>query len=291
MRYRFLVLIFVAFIACKKDEIKIEIVACFDYTPVKELQTGDVLTFLNCSENATNYLWDFGDGTVSDSETPDHSFENGGNYVVKLTATNGNFNDTISKNIQITDKYFTNLNDTSLQANRWGFDNNKIDYMIDIDKDTVDDLLITVFTYYSSSYGSENYVEITPLNGYQIAFTDTFYTTWHWNPDITDTIFTDHPVAIPRVYNFEDYVSGNDSYTINRLKMSYSQTNSFIFSPYNSNVYYGIRSEDDYSYIGFRQMDNNKIKVGWLKFKLLTSSQIILNSCRYVENNNSIKIE
>lgn len=113
-------MIFLAFIACKKDQTNnIEVVACYDYSPVNDIQTGDTLTFLNCSENALNYFWDFGEGTTSASESPNHSYLNSGSYLVKLTATHGNFSDTISKIIQITDKYFTNPNDTSLLVNRY----------------------------------------------------------------------------------------------------------------------------------------------------------------------------
>ncbi|OIP00632.1 MAG: hypothetical protein AUJ98_07280 [Bacteroidetes bacterium CG2_30_33_31] len=42
----------------------------------------------NCNGNA-NYLWDFGDGTSSNSTNAIHSYNNIGNYTVKLTATNG----------------------------------------------------------------------------------------------------------------------------------------------------------------------------------------------------------
>lgn len=42
----------------------------------------------NCNGNA-NYQWDFGDGTTSNSTSAIHSYAAGGNYTVKLIATNG----------------------------------------------------------------------------------------------------------------------------------------------------------------------------------------------------------
>lgn len=46
-------------------------------------------TFINMSENAITYLWDFGDGTTSTEQNPTHYYANGGNYIpVKLTCTN-----------------------------------------------------------------------------------------------------------------------------------------------------------------------------------------------------------
>jgi len=43
--------------------------------------------FVNTSENATSYLWDFGDGSVTDDENPQHTFYEAGTYDVRLTAT------------------------------------------------------------------------------------------------------------------------------------------------------------------------------------------------------------
>lgn len=46
--------------------------------------------FKNESNNATSYEWDFGDGSaISTEETPEHIFSMHGNFMVKLTASNG----------------------------------------------------------------------------------------------------------------------------------------------------------------------------------------------------------
>lgn len=50
-------------------------------------QEGKTVTFINISENATAYVWDFGDGTTSTFVNPEKRFDNG-RYIVKLTATN-----------------------------------------------------------------------------------------------------------------------------------------------------------------------------------------------------------
>jgi PKD repeat protein len=59
-------------------------VAGFDYSVLRA--TG---TFANTSDNATGYLWDFGDDTTSTEENPVHLYSRKGNYVVKLKATSG----------------------------------------------------------------------------------------------------------------------------------------------------------------------------------------------------------
>lgn len=44
------------------------------------------VTFVNLSEGADNYVWDFGDYTKSTEENPVHKYRFSGNYTVKLTA-------------------------------------------------------------------------------------------------------------------------------------------------------------------------------------------------------------
>jgi len=49
------------------------------------VETDAVVTFTDLSENATHYVWDFGDGTaVSTSRNPTHVFETPGTYTVTL---------------------------------------------------------------------------------------------------------------------------------------------------------------------------------------------------------------
>ncbi len=48
---------------------------------------GDTLNFINTSTLASNFLWDFGDGTTSNLNNPTHIFSTPGNYLVKLYAT------------------------------------------------------------------------------------------------------------------------------------------------------------------------------------------------------------
>gem|GEM_PF-510779 len=45
-------------------------------------------SFENTSSGANQYLWDFGDGTASDQASPSHTYTEGGNYTVVLTASN-----------------------------------------------------------------------------------------------------------------------------------------------------------------------------------------------------------
>lgn len=84
-----------------EDSITPDVRACFDYSPSDELKIGDEITFTNCSENATTYAWDFGDGDISTEKNPTHVYESGGEYTVKMIAANESSADTISDKLTI----------------------------------------------------------------------------------------------------------------------------------------------------------------------------------------------
>ena len=59
------------------------------------------LQFVNTSQNAGSYVWDFGDGTTSTDQYPIHSFTSSGTKIVTLIATNCYSSDTTSMNITV----------------------------------------------------------------------------------------------------------------------------------------------------------------------------------------------
>ncbi len=72
-------------ISCKNDEADLFPEARFT-TPIIEFGT---VTFRNYSLNATEYLWEFDDGTTSTEEEPIHGYTQAGTYNVNLTASDG----------------------------------------------------------------------------------------------------------------------------------------------------------------------------------------------------------
>lgn len=64
---------------------------------------GDTIHFANNSENAENYLWDFGDGNNSSERNPTHIFNNSGNYSIILNAIKGSDTSSYSCEIFIKD--------------------------------------------------------------------------------------------------------------------------------------------------------------------------------------------
>jgi len=81
-------LVFSSFLACDSNDDSIEKGALSArYTFVREATAG-MITFINTSENANSFEWDFGDGTSSTIKNPVKTFTETGEYVVTLTATN-----------------------------------------------------------------------------------------------------------------------------------------------------------------------------------------------------------
>ncbi len=69
------------------------------YTYDNNLLTVD---FTSTSVNATNYLWDFGDGTSSTEINPNHTFATAGSFEVCLTVSNSCSNDMFCETITVT---------------------------------------------------------------------------------------------------------------------------------------------------------------------------------------------
>lgn len=62
--------------------------AAFSLNPTRVTAPGQPVYFVNLSEDANSYVWDFGDGTTTDAETPVHEYDVAGLYDISLTANN-----------------------------------------------------------------------------------------------------------------------------------------------------------------------------------------------------------
>jgi len=78
-----------------RDSVKIDSVtvfenaiAFFDFGPKSVQIPTQATNFFNFSNFASSYLWDFGDGTFSDEISPEHFYQEPGDYVITLTADN-----------------------------------------------------------------------------------------------------------------------------------------------------------------------------------------------------------
>lgn len=61
-------------------------ISSFSYAGTNE--TPAVVTFFNNSKNANSYFWDFGDNTTSTEVNPTKTYQNFGEFIIRLIATN-----------------------------------------------------------------------------------------------------------------------------------------------------------------------------------------------------------
>jgi PKD repeat protein len=73
------------------------------------LNINELITLNNISQNASSYIWNFGDGNQSTDVNPVYSYTNTGNYTITLTAQNLNCNDNYSQNIVVKENTTTSI--------------------------------------------------------------------------------------------------------------------------------------------------------------------------------------
>jgi PKD domain/Transglutaminase-like superfamily len=99
MKRILIIFISLILIACGEDKKEVDPpISCFDYSP-ENISYGDTIYFQNCSENATSYIWDFGDGTSVLDENPSYKYREFGSYTVTLGVENEFGSDTFSRNL------------------------------------------------------------------------------------------------------------------------------------------------------------------------------------------------
>jgi cyclophilin family peptidyl-prolyl cis-trans isomerase len=76
-------------------------IAKFQVNPTEKITAPAEISISNDSENATTYLWDFGDGTTSTDPAPKHTYAESGQYQITLKATKGKKTTNHSQTIMI----------------------------------------------------------------------------------------------------------------------------------------------------------------------------------------------
>ena len=249
--------------------------ACFDYIPTINLITSDTIRFSNSSENATRYLWDFGDGIKSTENSPKHIYNSAGSYNVKLTTYNEDNIDSISKTIMIADT--VSLNNLIIFA---GSGCN-----LDVDGDGINDINIFPNGFAGKSYRYV-YSEITCFNGYEIFSDSIDVTTTHINyPDYIETK-TSTKKYIPKIYVIGDKIINSDKTHYQKLNICSYYTEMMISSTYNNTWI-----KDEVRYIGFRKKVGNNTKIGWIKLKVNDYSDITLYSYKIPSETESLLLD
>ncbi|MGB3469080.1 MAG: PKD domain-containing protein [Cyclobacteriaceae bacterium] len=81
-------------------------------------EPGVTVEFTNATEMGVSYEWDFGDGSLSESENPEHTYSESGEYTITLTATgSGGQTATATETLTIGDRWVTGFSIISFPAN------------------------------------------------------------------------------------------------------------------------------------------------------------------------------
>lgn len=82
--------------SCKKEQVNA------DFSASKVSGTVPLfVSFSNLSTGAISYKWDFGDGSTSNDENPNHTYQSSGTFIVTLTAFSKNENDKKTQSINV----------------------------------------------------------------------------------------------------------------------------------------------------------------------------------------------
>lgn len=89
------------------------------------VSTADIVSFTNKSSNATEYVWDFGDGSPKETAmTPTHQFKSPGTYTISLQVSNPDgMKSVIRKTIEIQQKLFVDFEFSSTNDGELSFKN------------------------------------------------------------------------------------------------------------------------------------------------------------------------
>jgi hypothetical protein len=92
--------------ACKDNEV---VSPKSYFTVTGEFDVSEEIRFNNNSSNATEYIWDFGDGNISYEEHPQHIYTRSGDYQVKLQAFDGSIISVYDTTFSIKGRYLSEI--------------------------------------------------------------------------------------------------------------------------------------------------------------------------------------
>ncbi len=117
-------------------------------------------SFMNSSAGATNYLWDFGDTTSTDTtKNPTHYYDHPGSYTVTLIAASGNCTDTSRKIITVIYDNATSLHEISNSSSvNIIYDNGEV--FLDFNLSNETDISIAVYDMFGKKVIAQNEFQI-----------------------------------------------------------------------------------------------------------------------------------
>ena len=164
-------------------------------------------------------------------------------------------------------------------------------YSLDIDKDGTPD--VTLGGYYEIIINADfkSCVYISPLNDYEVAIAKTKRVTTKPTMDTNHILVMDSTIIdsvyAPKVFHLGNIISNADTFT----KTTENFTS--MISEYDGEEDISLDSDIYYQgvfYIGLRKKTGSNYIYAWIKVRVLSSSSLMLCSCRYSPNCNYIII-
>lgn len=192
------------------------------------------------------------------------------------------------------DIYFTNFHDLVI-ATETSVSSDMDSLSLNLDKDSINDLLIEVKLHWSPAYGSNYTIQIRPQNEYEMAFDSISYSRWSYSPDnpnSPDTVYGDYTVPVPLALHPTEIISNQLKFSNQPRYLFYYM--SFGISPDGSSSphYYKVDAKD-YIYLAFRKERTNQPVWAWLKLKFADIDGkfgVVLKSCKYNDSSDVFEI-
>jgi hypothetical protein len=114
-----------------------DITPCFTVVEDTFRDPREPVVFVNCSEGADSYFWQFGDGTTSTEVSPAHIFAQVGTYDVRLTASLGDAQEIFIRRIRVDYPRFRKVRVLEMpvmdpSGNPWDHDGNGLNILVSI---------------------------------------------------------------------------------------------------------------------------------------------------------------
>ncbi len=164
--------------------------------------TGEEVTFINTSSDASSYKWNFGDGKTSTEKSPKHVYENQGSYPVELTA--------YSKNEKKSDKATITINVT--KGNEIVYDNQRypltkcfaLNYGLESNFTEQIDIYLTSDNIYHGNYYIQGTGNAIYLWLYSSIFTEDILSSGNYIFSSSEEAFTIKYAKLYLNYNFDN---------------------------------------------------------------------------------------
>lgn len=236
------------------------------------------ITFMDSSLHATDYHWDFGDGTFSTEKNPTHSYETFGSFDVTLTTHNDGVDRSFHRSVLLEDEMTIMSGITS--GDSYAYKNR---LYLDVDWDGINDFWL-YWTSMGMSSGIWTTSSIEAYNGYEVFQDSIQVEVVELLPGYVENRTT-QSFIVPKVYNSGDTIDGGthskQALSMSRKDIPYSFGTKIIYCPFPTG---------ETRYIGYCKREGSIPLMGWIKVRFDTDYFGFVISYKLPERTNTLLI-